>query len=179
MHGWADDVRRGGATLCLRARGARLAYCGAVLAFLPAGALLTAAPSLLKYSGGESVLDRIAGLWTEPYAGLFQAMVLGERGLVSHDERLEFQRSGTFHLLVVSGMNVAVFAVFLLWLMRWLRLRQEYAVISAGIRNPFHHPRPEVIERLAEHQAKTYRTDWFGPVTFYMDAAGVHPNVAR
>jgi competence protein ComEC len=55
----------------------------------------------------------------------------------------------------------------------------EYAVISAGIRNPFHHPRPEVIERLAEHQAKTFRTDWFGPVTFYMDAEGVHPSVAR
>jgi competence protein ComEC len=55
----------------------------------------------------------------------------------------------------------------------------EYAVISAGIRNPFHHPRPEVIERLAEHRAKTFRTDWFGPVTFYMDAEGVHPSVAR
>jgi competence protein ComEC len=55
----------------------------------------------------------------------------------------------------------------------------EYAVISAGIRNPFHHPRPQVIERLAEHQAKTFRTDWFGPVTFYMDAQGVHPWVAR
>ena len=55
----------------------------------------------------------------------------------------------------------------------------EYAVISAGIRNPFHHPRPEVIERLAEHRAMTFRTDWFGPVTFYMDAAGVHPSVAR
>jgi len=36
-----------------------------------------------------------------------------------------------------------------------------------------------VIERLAEHRAKTYRTDLFGPVTFYMDAAGVHPWVAR
>jgi len=85
----------------------------------------------IRWRARRSVLDRIAGLWTEPYAGLFQAMVLGERGLVSRDERLEFQRSGTFHLLVVSGMNVAVFAVFLLWLMRWLRLRQEYAVLAA------------------------------------------------
>ena len=85
----------------------------------------------IRWRARRSVLERIAGLWTEPYAGLFQAMVLGERGLVSHDERLEFQRSGTFHLLVVSGMNVAVFAVFLLWLMRWLRLRQEYAVLAA------------------------------------------------
>jgi competence protein ComEC len=79
----------------------------------------------------RSVLERIARLWAEPYAGLFQAMLLGERGLVEHDQRLEFQRSGTFHLLVVSGMNVAVFAVFLLWLMRRLRLREEYAMLSA------------------------------------------------
>ena len=85
----------------------------------------------VRWRARSSVLDRIAGLWTEPYAGLFQAMVLGERGLVSREQRLEFQRSGTFHLLVVSGMNVAVFAVFLLWLMRWLRLRQEYAVLAA------------------------------------------------
>ena len=82
----------------------------------------------IRWRARRSVLERMARLWTAPYAGLFQAMVLGERGLVSRDERLEFQRSGTFHLLVVSGMNVAVFAVFLLWLMRWLRLPQEYAV---------------------------------------------------
>jgi competence protein ComEC len=85
----------------------------------------------IRWRARRSVLNRITGLWKEPYAGLFQAMVLGERGLVSRDERLEFQRSGTFHLLVVSGMNVAVFAVFLLWLLRWLRLRQEYAVLAA------------------------------------------------
>jgi competence protein ComEC len=79
----------------------------------------------------RSVLQRMERLWPAPYAGLFQAMVLGERGLVSRERRLEFQRSGTFHLLVVSGMNVAVFAVFLLWLMRWVRLPAEYAMVAA------------------------------------------------
>jgi competence protein ComEC len=58
-------------------------------------------------------------------------------------------------------------------------VRPDYAVISAGVRNPFHHPRPEVIERLAQHHARTYRTDLFGPVTFYLDAEGIHPSVAR
>jgi len=58
-------------------------------------------------------------------------------------------------------------------------VRPEYAVISAGVRNPFRHPRTEVIERLAEHKAKTYRTDLFGPVTFYVDSEGVHPVVER
>ena len=78
----------------------------------------------------RSVLQRMEQLWPAPYAGLFQAMVLGERGLVGREQRLEFQRSGTFHLLVVSGMNVAIFAVFLLWLMRWLRLPVEYAILA-------------------------------------------------
>jgi competence protein ComEC len=79
----------------------------------------------------RSVLEHMERLWKSPYAGLLQAMVLGERGLVGRDQRLEFQRSGTFHLLVVSGMNVAIFAVFLLWLMRWLRLPTEYAIVAA------------------------------------------------
>jgi competence protein ComEC len=78
----------------------------------------------------RSMLQRMERLWPAPYAGLFQAMVLGERGLVAREQRLEFQRSGTFHLLVVSGMNVAIFAVFLLWLMRWLRLPAEYAIVA-------------------------------------------------
>ncbi|HVJ04056.1 MAG TPA: ComEC/Rec2 family competence protein [Candidatus Saccharimonadales bacterium] len=84
----------------------------------------------LRWHARRSVLRHMERLWPAPYAGLFQAMVLGERGLVTHEQRLEFQRSGTFHLLVVSGMNVAIFAVFLLWLMRWLRLPVEYAIVA-------------------------------------------------
>jgi competence protein ComEC len=79
----------------------------------------------------QSVLDRVAALWQPPYTGLFQAMVLGERGLVEREQRLEFQRSGAYHLLVVSGMNVAVFAVFLLWLGRRLGARTEWVVLAA------------------------------------------------
>ena len=78
----------------------------------------------------RSALQHMQQLWPAPWAGLFQAMVLGERGLVNHEQRLEFQRSGTFHLLVVSGMNVAVFAVFLLWLMRRMRLPAEWAMLT-------------------------------------------------
>jgi len=87
----------------------------------------------LRWRARSSVLKRMESLWPAPYAGLFQAMVLGERGLVSRDQRLEFQRSGTFHLLVVSGMNVAIFAVFLLWMTRWLRLPMEYAILSVVV----------------------------------------------
>ena len=84
----------------------------------------------MRWKARRSVLEQMERLWPAPYAGLFQAMVLGERGLVAREQKLEFQRSGTFHLLVVSGMNVAIFAVFLLWLMRRLRLPMEYAALA-------------------------------------------------
>ena len=91
----------------------------------------------LRWRLRRRVLEEMAALWKPPYAALFQAMVLGERGLIDREQRLEFQRSGTFHLLVVSGMNVAVFAVFLLWLSRQLRVARrlelgpEFAMIAA------------------------------------------------
>ena len=76
-----------------------------------------------------SILAHIHHLWTEPAAGLFDAMLLGERGNVNREKLLEFQRSSTFHLLVVSGLNVSVFAAFLYWLFRRLSARTEWAVI--------------------------------------------------
>jgi competence protein ComEC len=84
----------------------------------------------VRWRARRSALEQMERLWPAPHAALFQAMVLGERGLVGRGQRLEFQRSGTFHLLVVSGMNVAIFAVFLLWLMRRLRLPVEYAIVA-------------------------------------------------
>jgi competence protein ComEC len=44
-----------------------------------------------------------------------------------------------------------------------------------GERNPFRHPRPEVLERLQASGAATYRTDLDGAVTFYLDGTEVTP----
>jgi competence protein ComEC len=57
------------------------------------------------------------------------------------------------------------------------RVAPQFAVISVGYRNSFHHPRPEVLERLAERRIATYRTDTLGAVTFYLDGERVRPVV--
>jgi competence protein ComEC len=49
----------------------------------------------------------------------------------------------------------------------------KYAAISVGTGNPFRHPRPEVLQRLARAGVKTYRTDVQGAVTFYLDGVDV------
>lgn len=42
-------------------------------------------------------------------------IVIGEESFVDRPERVDFQRSGTYHVLVVSGMNVSILAMFALW----------------------------------------------------------------
>jgi competence protein ComEC len=54
-------------------------------------------------------------------------------------------------------------------------VRPQFAVISVGARNPFRHPRAEVLERLQSFGVRTYRTDLNGAVTFYLDGEAVIP----
>ncbi len=52
-------------------------------------------------------------------------------------------------------------------------LRPSVAVVSAGFRNRFRYPRPEVLSRLDAARVATYRTDLNGAVSFYLDEDGV------
>ena len=45
-----------------------------------------------------------------PDAGMLSAMILGDRTYLDHQARVGFERTGSFHLLVVSGMHLAIFA---------------------------------------------------------------------
>lgn len=49
----------------------------------------------------------------------------------------------------------------------------RFAVISVGPRNVYHHPRPDVLARLAQSHVLTFRTDLDGAVTFYLDGKTV------
>ena len=49
----------------------------------------------------------------------------------------------------------------------------QFAVVSSGYYNSFHHPRPDVMKRFADLQIRTYRTDLAGAVSFYLDGTTV------
>jgi competence protein ComEC len=51
--------------------------------------------------------------------------------------------------------------------------RPQFALISAGYLNQFHHPHPDVLARLAEHNTMTLRTDEHGLLTFETDGQHV------
>jgi len=59
----------------------------------------------------RSIIEKVHSLWSPAQAGLVDAMVIGEDAFISRDLRVDFQRSCTYHVLVVSGMNVGILAL--------------------------------------------------------------------
>ena len=65
-------------------------------------------PSLLRLNTDDAIM--------------LAAMVAGDRTYLSHSMRVGFERTGSFHMLVVSGFHLALVAGFVYWLTRMLRL---------------------------------------------------------
>jgi competence protein ComEC len=78
----------------------------------------------------RKIVERIHLLWNPGQAALIDAMVIGEDGFLDQNTRAEFQRSGTYHILVVSGMNVGILAFVAFWALRRLRMSE---IASSGI----------------------------------------------
>jgi len=62
-------------------------------------------------------------------AGMVNAMLFGDRSRLTQQLRVGFQRTGSFHLFVVSGMHVALLAGLVFWIARRLRLRPWLATL--------------------------------------------------
>jgi len=77
----------------------------------------------------ENVLGRVHGLWPSRDAALIDAMVIGEEAFLDRDTRTDFQRSGTYHVLIVSGMNVSTLAFVVFWTLRHMRLGEIPATL--------------------------------------------------
>ena len=60
---------------------------------------------------------------------MLNAMLFGDRAGLNHQLRLGFERTGSFHLFVVSGMHVALVAGGIFWIARRLRLREIVATL--------------------------------------------------
>jgi competence protein ComEC len=69
----------------------------------------------------RGVIAKVHELWPPREAALIDAMVIGEEAFINRDTRTDFQRSGTYHVLVVSGMNVSILAFIVFWTLRRLR----------------------------------------------------------
>jgi competence protein ComEC len=81
----------------------------------------------------SSIVAKIHQLWPAPQASLMDAMVLGEESFLRNATRTEYQRSGTYHVLVVSGMNLSILAFAIFWALRQFRVDPAVAAIATAV----------------------------------------------
>jgi competence protein ComEC len=70
----------------------------------------------------RNIVEKIHALWPPDQAALVDAMLLGEESFMEREMRTEFQRTGTYHVLVVSGLKVGILALVTFWLLRRLHV---------------------------------------------------------
>ena len=63
-------------------------------------------------------------------AVMLAAMVTGDRTFLTHTLRVGFERTGSFHMLVVSGFHLAIVAGCVFWIARRLRLPNVAATLT-------------------------------------------------
>jgi competence protein ComEC len=66
---------------------------------------------------------------SEDDAVMLSAMVAGDRTYLTHRLRVGFERTGSFHMLVVSGLHLAVLAACVFWVTRRLRMPRVPATL--------------------------------------------------
>jgi competence protein ComEC len=68
------------------------------------------------------LVERIHVLWKPDEAPLLDAMVLGKNSFLGGETLTDFQRTGTYHVLVISGLKVAVLALVTFLVLRRMRI---------------------------------------------------------
>ncbi|MGA2351766.1 MAG: ComEC/Rec2 family competence protein, partial [Terracidiphilus sp.] len=66
---------------------------------------------------------------SEDDAVMLAAMVTGDRTFLTHSLRVGFERTGSFHMLVVSGFHLAIVAGCIFWVAKQLRLPRVPATL--------------------------------------------------
>jgi len=87
------------------------------------------------YSVRTRLSQTIATILPEPQASLAQGIILGIRGNIPSSVKTDFSRTGTAHILAISGLHLSIVAGILLSLGIWLfgRRRYFYIWLALGI----------------------------------------------
>lgn len=84
---------------------------------------------LWRAEARRSVLNHIQRLWPGEPGALMQAMLVGGRAFFGRELKTNFQRTGTYHILVVSGINVGILAFAFFWALRWMPMGETAATV--------------------------------------------------
>lgn len=81
------------------------------------------------YSLRNRLSQTLTEVLPEPQASLAQGIVLGKRGNIPSGVKADFSRTGTAHLLAISGLHLSIVAGIMLSIGIWLFGRRRYTYI--------------------------------------------------
>jgi len=130
---YTDELLREGIAVEASVKAARIQKVGATTRSLrcrayAAQAWAAARMNALATSPANRMLPHAARLTPDDTA-MLDAMLFGDRSGLRQDLRIGFERTGSFHLFVVSGMHVALLAGMLFWALRKMRARHGIATV--------------------------------------------------
>jgi len=102
------------------------------------GRFLACRVAALQHASSERLLSLPAAMRRLPAALrlsqddaiMLAAMTTGDRTYLTHSLRVGFERTGSFHMLVVSGFHLAIVAGCFFWIARRLRMPRVPATLS-------------------------------------------------
>jgi competence protein ComEC len=71
------------------------------------------------------------GRWSQQSGAVAAAILIGDRSGLSDEDERRLQEAGTYHVIAISGGNIAILTALLLLTLRTLRVRPEYAAAIA------------------------------------------------
>jgi competence protein ComEC len=71
---------------------------------------------------------------SKKFSSIYRALLLGDRSRVSRSNLELFKASGTFHILAISGLHLAVIATLLYIICYWLLSRSETLLLRFSVR---------------------------------------------
>lgn len=72
------------------------------------------------YSGKEQFMHALETVVAEPYAALGEGLLLGVKQALGSDLENDFRRTGIIHIVVLSGYNVMLVVMFMMWILSLL-----------------------------------------------------------
>ena len=82
----------------------------------------------------DSIRQFIEGRSLSSCSGIFEALVLGEQGNIPDEVKEYFIRTGTAHLLAISGDQFGIVALLSFSLFLWILKRSEYLLLSISVK---------------------------------------------
>lgn len=90
----------------------------------------------ILFSLRQNLKNRIFSGLSEPQASLLAGIVLGSKEALSEDFKESLRKTGTIHVVVVSGYNISVVAGLLMGLSRFIK--RQFAIILALVSITFY-----------------------------------------